>query len=148
MEVCALSLTLLIDHPKTFLKTNAVWIHGSLNVAVQGKPQVNANGVGKVFPVEMRSATGKSCVDKAGRNMPCWEIVETKVFSKLGTLAYYLPYEQNKTKSMLLGSNAKLFLTDTINGCTFAASTGGQPLVSHLNYTAGRQEGTSIDQDA
>ncbi|MDR3774371.1 MAG: hypothetical protein P4L26_13535 [Terracidiphilus sp.] len=141
-----MSLRLLVVHPKTFLKQNAVWVHGSLNVATKGRPEtVGTTGVGKVFPVMMQAARGKSCTDKAGANIPCWEIVPA---TSLGNafLAYYLPYRQNSTTSMLLGDKAHLFLTDNINGCTFTAGSGGSPLVSHLNYTVGRKEGTSIDQ--
>lgn len=143
-----MSMALLMAHPKTFLKTNAVWVHGSLNVMTKGKPEtVGSTGVGKVYPVQLQSAKGKTCKDQNGAgNMPCWEIVPAVSLGDT-TLAFYLPYRQNHTSSMLLGDKAKLFLTDNINGCTFAAGKGGAPLVSHLNFTEGRVEGTKIDQE-
>jgi hypothetical protein len=52
---------------------------------------------------------------------------------------------------MLLGDKADFFITDTMNGCTFAAATGGKPRVAHVNYNTfnelgDREEGRPIDQ--
>jgi hypothetical protein len=141
-----MSLSLLIAHPKTFLSTNAVWVHGSLNYMILGQPDtVGGTGMGKVFPVCLQRSSVKQCTDKHGANMPCWEIMPATSLGEF-MLAYYLPYRQNTVNSMLIGNKADLFLTDTIDGCTFAAGPGAAPLVSHLNYTVGREEGALIDQ--
>jgi hypothetical protein len=141
-----MSLSLLIAHPKTFLKANAVWVHGQLNFMTLGRPDtIGTTGMSKCFPVQLQRSQMKHCTDKSGGNMPCWEIVPATSLGEF-TLAYYLPYRQNAVTSMLIGNKANLFLTDTIDGCTFAAGPGAAPLVSHLNYTVGRQEGALIDQ--
>lgn len=138
---------MLIENPKTFLKSNAVFVHGNLNFKLLGRPDtIGGTNVSKVFPVMLRRAPMKHCQDKGGADMPCWEFAPAESLSNV-VLAYYLPYVPNTTRSMLLGNAANIFLTDHIDGCTFAAGPGAMPLVSHLNYTVGRQEGALIDQD-
>jgi hypothetical protein len=81
--------------------------------------------------------------------MPCWEVAPSN--SPAATLAYYLPWRPNSTLTMLLGDKADFFITDTMNGCTFAFGAGGKPRVAHVNYNTfneegERAEGRPIDQ--
>lgn len=137
-----MSLLQLIEHPKTFLKTNALWISGKMNVACMGRPD------NKVWPVTLQVNGLVEC-SSGGNPMPCWEIVPATSMSM--TLAYFLPWGPNSTKEMVLGDKANLFLTDTMNGCTFAYGPGGNPRVAHVNYNTfnadgEREEGKPIDQ--
>ena len=126
----------LRDHPKTFLKNNAVWVSGQMNFRGRGKAEI--------WPVTLVRASGVSCT-RQGVNLPCWEIVPATSLSE-HALAYFLPWAPNSTKEMTLGSKATLFITDTMNGCTFAGVGGPSPRVAHLNYNVDRQEGNPLDQ--
>jgi hypothetical protein len=129
----------LIRHPKTFLQSNAVWVSGMLNV--QGRGQADE----KLWPVTLRKVSNVTCLSLAGGAMPCWEIIPSTSMSDMA-LAYFLPWGPNSTKSIRLGAKANLFLTDSMNGCSFAGGTGANPLVAHVNYNQGQQEGNPIDQ--
>lgn len=49
--------------------------------------------------------------------------------------AYFLAWGSMKTYEGTLGTNADLFFTPTVNGCSFAASSGGMnPRVAHSNH--------------
>lgn len=49
--------------------------------------------------------------------------------------AYFLAWGSQKTYEGTLGSNADFFFTPTVNGCSFAASSGGlSPRVAHSNH--------------
>ena len=148
-----MSLQSLIAHPKTFLKTNALWPAGQLNVMAAGKPDVfkvgTADEGSRVWPVHLRAKAGVECKAHDGTPMTCWEVAPSP--SPAATLAYYLPWRPNSTLTMLLGDKADFFITDTMNGCTFAFGPGGKPRVAHVNYNtfndAGdREEGRPIDQ--
>lgn len=134
----------IVAHPKTWLKTNALWVHGGLNVACKGKPDIIDAGKdterARLFPVQFVRTSEYKCLDQDGRPMTCWELRQG---TSLGfdALVYYLPYVQNQTRSMRLADKGSLFFTDTIDGCTFAAGPGGAPVVSHLNYTEENDEG-------
>jgi len=139
-----MSLQQLIAHPKTFLKQNAVWVSGQLNVACRGRPDT------KVWPVTLAPSTTSECKKSDGTVMPCWEIVPATSLGGV-TLAYFLPWGPNSTKDMVLGDKANLFLTDTMNGCSFGFGPGGNPRVAHVNYntfgdSGDREEGKPIDQ--
>ncbi len=56
--------------------------------------------------------------------MPCWEVAPSS--SPFAALASYLPWRPNSTLTMLLGDKADFFITDTMNGCTFAFGAGGE----------------------
>ena len=134
----------LVEHPKTWLTSNALWVHGGLNVACQGKPDIIDAGKNtertRLFPVRFVRTTEYKCLDQDGQDMACWELRHE---TSLGfdALVYYLPYLQNQTRSMRLADKGSLFFTDTIDGCTFAAGPEGNPVVSHLNYTEENDEG-------
>ncbi len=50
------------------------------------------------------------------------------------TPTYYLPYEDNQSYTMRLGSDASFFITDNLSGCGFQAfGTESSPLVTHAN---------------
>lgn len=146
-----MSLAQIIAHPKTFLKSNALWPAGQLNVLAKGQPDVIRAGTpaesSRVWPVQLRPKQGVSC-RREGVSLPCWEIAPSQ---SMDSLAYYLPWRPNSTLSMVLGDKADFFITDTMNGCTFAFGPGGSPRVAHVNYNtfndAGvREEGRPIDQ--
>ena len=148
-----MSLQALLQHPRTFLRTNALWPSGQLNVAARGRPDVFGVGTAeegsRVWPVTLRSKSGVECRTRDGSPMQCWEIAPAS--SPAATLAYYLPWRPNSTLSMLLGDKADLFITDTMNGCTFAFGPGGRPRVAHVNFNTfndegEREEGRPIDQ--
>ena len=148
-----MSLQSLIAHPKTFLKTNALWPAGQLNVMAAGKPDVFKVGTtdegSRVWPVQLRAKGGVECKARDGTPMACWEVAPASL--PAATLAYYLPWRPNSTLTMVLGDKADFFITDTMNGCTFAFGAGGKPRVAHVNYNtfneAGdREEGRPIDQ--
>ena len=143
----------IIQHPKTFLKDNALWPAGQLNVLAKGKPDVFKVGTvdegSRVWPVELRQINTVECKTRSGAVMPCWEVAPSN--SMAATLAYYLPWQPNSTRTMLLGDKADFFITDTMNGCTFAFGPGGKPRVAHVNFNTfneerDRQEGRPIDQ--
>lgn len=149
-----MSLSQIIAHPKTFLKSNALWPAGQLNVTAQGRPDVVRAGTptesAKVWPVQLRRKAGVSCSHR-GVDMPCWEVAPAGSLGGGMVLAYYLPWRPNSTLSMVLGDKADFFITDTMNGCTFAFGPGGQPRVAHVNYNTFndegvREEGRPIDQ--
>ena len=48
--------------------------------------------------------------------------------------AYFLPWGSGRSYEGTLGNNADFFFTPTLNGCSFAASTGGNPRVVHSNH--------------
>lgn len=49
--------------------------------------------------------------------------------------AYFLAWGSQKTYEGTLGTNADYFFTPTVNGCSFAASSGGMsPRVAHSNH--------------
>jgi hypothetical protein len=129
----------LIEHPKTFLKQYALWPAGILNVKCRGLAD------NRLFPLRMQPKSGVSCVNKAGVNMPCYELTEA---TSLGDMipAYYLAYTPNSTQSITLGDKADLFITDTMTGCSFGAMSGSNPKVAHLNYTMGADPAAPIDQ--
>lgn len=130
-----MSLSEFIRHPRTFMRNNAVWVSGELNAM--------GRATSGLYPVTIAPARGVSCT-KNGAAMPCFEV---KPATDLGmTLAYFLPWEPNSTKVMTLGTKADLFLTDSMNGCSFAAATGMSPTVAHVNYNMHRTEGQPIDQ--
>lgn len=148
-----MSFQSIIAHPKTFLKSNALWPSGQLNVQAQGKPDVfNVGKAGegsRVWTVELRPKMGVECKTSAGVSLPCWEVVPVQSMGAM--LAYYLPWRPNSTLTMLLGDKADFFITDTMNGCTFAYGAGGHPRVAHVNYNTfnddgQREEGRPIDQ--
>lgn len=133
-----MSILQLINHPKTFLKDNAVWVANEF--AWQAKGVANT----KIWPVTLRPTKNKSCKKHDGTVMSCWEIGIAKDHDM--ALAYYLPYIPNQTKEMTIDNKARLFLTDTLDGCTFAYNGGGTAKVAHINYTLGHVEGEKIDQ--
>jgi len=148
-----MSLSQIIAHPKTFLKANALWPSGQLNVLAKGRPDVIRLGKpdegSRVWPVELVRKGGVRC-EKGGADLPCWEIVPSRSLAAC-TLDYYLPWRPNSTLSLVLGDKADFFITDTMNGCTFAFGSGGNPRVTHVNYNTfndkgERQEGLPIDQ--
>jgi hypothetical protein len=132
------SILQLINHPKTFLKDNAVWVANEFAWQAKGAAST------KIWPVTLRSTKNKSCKNHDGAAMPCWEIGIAKDHDM--ALAYYLPYVKNQTKEMTINSKARLFLTDTLDGCTFAYNGGGTAKVAHLNYTLGHVDDAKIDQ--
>lgn len=147
-----MSIASIIAHPKTFLKTNALWPAGSLNVTAMGRPDVIRGGTptesAKVWPVRLQKISTVSC-ERQGQQLPCWEIAPAN--SLACTLAYYLPWRPNSTLSIVLGDKADFFITDTMNGCTFAVGSGRNPKVAHVNYNTFddegvRREGNPIDQ--
>lgn len=118
----------MINHPKTFLKDNAVWVANEF--AWKAKGVANT----KIWPVT---------------DMPYWEIGIAKDHDM--ALAYYLPHVKNQTKEMTINNKARLFkarlfLTDTLDGCTFAYKGGGAAKVAHLNYSLGHVDDAKIDQ--
>jgi hypothetical protein len=133
-----MSILQLIKHPKTFLKDNAVWVANEF--AWQATGVANT----KVWPVTLRRTKNKSCKTHDGADMPCWEIGIAKDHDM--ALAYYLPYVKNRTKEMTIDNKARLFLTDTLDGCTFAYNGGGTAKVAHINYTLGQVDDAKIDQ--
>ena len=57
---------------------------------------------------------------------------------------YYLPYEDNSTKSVQLGNMADFMFTQPMTGCSFVIDNKWYaPKVSHLNYQTPQQ---TIDQ--
>jgi hypothetical protein len=147
-----MSLDQLIAHPKTWLRANALWPSGQLNVMAKGAPDVFKVGTAqegsRVWPVVLRPMGGVECKRSDGTPLPCWEIAYGGAGS---SLAYYLPWRPNSSLSMVIGDKADFFITDTMNGCTFAFAPGGQMRVAHVNYNtfndAGeREEGKPIDQ--
>lgn len=132
-----MSIEQLIRHPKTFLKDNAVWVSGRMNVTGRGKAEL--------WPVQLARMGGVTCSKRDGTAMPCWEIIPATDLRN-HVLAYFLPWAPNSTKTMTLGTKASLFLTDTLNGCTFAGVGGTSPTVAHVNYNMGKVEGNPIDQ--
>ncbi|MFC3085433.1 hypothetical protein [Tabrizicola soli] len=139
----------LVLHPKTFLKSNALWPSGLLNVQARGNPATfGPNATAQVIPLMLRPKPGVQCLNKTGVPMPCWEIAPAGLGGYLG---YYLPWQPNSTKTMVIGDKADFFITDTMNGCTFAAGIGGTVRVAHVNYNTfnadgDREEGLPIDQ--
>jgi hypothetical protein len=129
--------------PLGFLNSNIVVPHNTLQGVAQGQA--------KVIKVNLEpDVTGNTCVNAAGQNVPMFRATGVQGFRSPASNAfdaYYLPYMNNTTKQMNLGTAADYFFTDKIDGCTFAAGTGqGQtPLVAHLNQQ--RPDGT-IDQPA
>ncbi|MFD2103214.1 hypothetical protein [Tabrizicola soli] len=143
------SMSELVLHPKTFLKSNALWPSGLLNVQARGNPATfGPNATAQVIPLMLRPKPGVQCLNKTGVPMPCWEIAPAGLGGYLG---YYLPWQPNSTKTMVIGDKADFFITDTMNGCTFAAGIGGTVRVAHVNYNTfnadgDREEGLPIDQ--
>lgn len=143
------SMSELVLHPKTFLKSNALWPSGLLNVQARGNPATfGPNAAAQVIPLMLRPKPGVQCLNKTGVPMPCWEIAPAGLGGYLG---YYLPWQPNSTKTMVIGDKADFFITDTMNGCTFAAGIGGTVRVAHVNYNTfnadgDREEGLPIDQ--
>ncbi|WP_374645733.1 hypothetical protein [Tabrizicola sp.] len=143
------SMSELVLHPKTFLKSNALWPSGLLNMQARGNPATfGPNAAAQVIPLMLRPKPGVQCLDKTGVPMPCWEIAPAGLGGYLG---YYLPWQPNSTKTMVIGDKADFFITDTMNGCTFAAGIGGTVRVAHVNYNTfnadgDREEGLPIDQ--
>ncbi len=131
------TLSDLKKHPKTFLKSYALWVSGMLNLKMQGKPDT------KVWPVKLQRKPWTSCIDKSGVSMPCYELVEATSLDM--ELCYFLPFVLNQTREVTLGGKADLFFTDTMTGCSLGAMNGPTPKVAHLNYTIGGKEGTLID---
>jgi hypothetical protein len=134
----------IIRHPKTFLKSNALWVSGAFQVACKAKPD------NKVWPIRLQRTSMVECKNSAGLDLPCWEILPAFTLG-YSSLAYFLPWYPNSTKEMVLGTAADLFLTDTMNGCSFGYGPGGTPRVAHLNYNVQnsegvREEGLAIDQ--
>ncbi len=133
-----MSIHQLLQHPKTFLKSNAVWVSGKMNLIGKAKAEI--------WPVTLTGAGGVTCLGFDKKPIPCWEIVPAESMADF-ELAYFLPWGPNSTQSTTLGNKAKLFITDTMNGCSFAGeTTGGAPKVAHVNYNVGRTEGNPIDQ--
>jgi hypothetical protein len=133
-----MSLAELVSHPKTFLRFNALWISGRLNVECKGRPDT------KVWPVVMIPDDSAEC-RKDGNLIPSWQITKATSLRDF-RLAYFLPWGPNSTKTMVLGDKADLFLTDTMNGCTFAYGGPNGATVTHVNYNTFREEGKPIDQ--
>lgn len=147
-----MSFSDIIAHPKTFLKHNALWPSGKLNQTALGQPDVIRGGTAaesaKVWPVTLQRKANVSC-RRGHAPMPCWEIAPADSLGAV--MAYYLPWRPNSTLSIVLGDKADFFITDTMNGCTFAYGTGANPRVAHVNYNTFndeglRQEGNPIDQ--
>jgi hypothetical protein len=147
-----MSLASIIAHPKTFLKQNALWPSGQLNQMALGQPDVVRRGTpqegSRLWPIRLQRKSGVSCT-RNGVPLPCWEIAPGQ--SLASTLAYYLPWRPNSTLSIVLGNKADFFITDAMNGCTFAYGAGGAPRVTHVNYNTfddegARKEGNPIDQ--
>ena len=133
-----MSIELLVKHPKTFLNTNAVWVGNEFAWKAKGTPDT------KLWPVTLRRNQGKKCTQSDGTDVPCWDIVIAQSLDC--AMAFYLPYVPNTTKEMTLSTKGRLFITDTLDGCTFAHNGGGTAKVAHLNYTEGKAEGGRLDQ--
>ncbi|HQT90127.1 MAG TPA: hypothetical protein PK677_16585 [Acidiphilium sp.] len=134
-----------LGDPLGFLNTNVIVPHSSL--------QTRANGQARIINVNLvLDSTGKSCINHLGNTVPMYSAMgaPSKLFTKSNAFkAYYLPYTNNKTKQMNLGIHANFFITDKIDGCTFASGiNGGQnPLVVHINKqdNSGLIDQTRID---
>lgn len=139
-----MSIREIVTHPRTWLKSNALWVHPALNAACMGRPDILDAGKDsertRLFPVRLVRSTEYQCLDTSGQPMACWELRHEPSLAH-DALIYYLPYVQNQTRTMRLADQGDLFVTDTIDGCTFAAGPGGKPQVSHLNYTEKNADG-------
>lgn len=144
------SITDIVAHPKTFLRANGLWPSPTLNVAARGMPYtVSDSDRAQVIPLAIRAKPGVTLADRHGVMLPVWEVVQAT--SMGAAMGYYLPWMPNSTKTMVIGDKADFFITDTMNGCTFAAGTGTTVRVAHVNYNTFnaegvRQEGLPIDQ--
>lgn len=98
------------------------------------------NGAGR-FPMVARRADAQfyECVDKKGRQIPVYEIVEaTDSTAATGDvfMGYWCPYEINKTRYVTLTGTADYMFTATMDGCSFGIGTpasDGSITVSHSN---------------
>jgi hypothetical protein len=144
----------IIVHPRTFLRANALWPSGELNRMALGRPDTFGAGSpgegSRVWPVQLVPKSGVECKRSDGTLLPAWQIAPAASLGNT-TLAYYLPWRPNSALHMVLGDKADFFITDAINGCTFAYGPGGNPRVAHLNYNTkdamgDRVEGNPLDQ--
>lgn len=131
-----------LANPMAFMDANVIVPHSSL--------QARAQGQAAVIRVNLVEITGVTCTNAAGNNVPMYyaQGVGSKFLTSSNAFkAYYLPYAPGKTKQMNLGTQARYFFTDKIDGCTFAAGlTGGNaPTVIHINK---QTAGGTIDQNA
>jgi hypothetical protein len=130
--------------PLGFMDANVIVPHSNL--------QTQAAGRVAVISVDLAPIAGVTCTDAHGNAVPMYYAhgVDSKLLTTSNRFkAYYLPYAPGRTKQTTLGTQARFFFTDKIDGCTFAAGlTGGaSPLVMHVNKTnAGMIDQDRIDQ--
>jgi hypothetical protein len=60
--------------------------------------------------------------------------------------AYWLPFKENKRRTIRLDNQANYFFTATLTGCSLVIGSGANPFVSHINYQTGAEGATVIDQ--
>lgn len=149
-------------NPAGFLAQNLVVVNIQQLVRAAA---VNPNGLpvvgpkfnaGAVITVDIRKTDRFYAQNSNGDAIDACELVEatgdaSRVFGRSYRFqVYYLPFFNNATMTMdlavPLGQSSPLYyVTDTMNGCAFAASNGLTPTVGHFNYTVGGVDGAPID---
>jgi len=134
-----------LKNPLEFINDNVIVPHNSLQVVAKGQATIVRVNI-------IADTTGNTCLDTRGNNVPMFRATGVKKKPSIASnafYAYYLPYAPNQTRQMNLGTGAKFFFTDKIDGCTLAAGTNGgvNPLVIHMNQqtATGRIDQPAID---
>ncbi|MBU6498889.1 MAG: hypothetical protein KGJ41_14590 [Rhodospirillales bacterium] len=109
---------------------------------------------GKVLTVNIQKTQTCFAKNAAGSGIDACEVVEASgVASKHSHRfsAYYLPFFNNQTKTMVLQpplnatTTPGFYFTDEMTGCAFAAGAGPLPRVGHFNFTTTGTDDGNID---
>ncbi len=145
---------------QNFLANNIIIIDLQENVKLTGLT-VGANSVkyvsGVCLTVDLVRDTNNEGRKTNGTLIPVYRVIRATGLPSVAShrfKAYYLPFRSNDVRTMNLnptnhgGKDAKVFFTDTMNGCSFACGPGANPKVGHFNRTVGGNDSAGIDQGA
>jgi hypothetical protein len=130
-----------------WLQNNMIFYKVQMGAANPMKQTADTAGAGGELPIAALDLRPIPAIkDTASNTVKAYqlfmmnEIVGTKtrvVGRNTHTInAYFLAWGSQKTYEGTLGTNADYFFTPTVNGCSFAASSGGMtPRVAHSNHS-------------
>jgi len=156
-----------LESPENFLKNNLLIVRlqalafGAVQRTFGDKSIEEYRGANKpkysegtILTVNIRKTDSCFAQNSSGKAIDACEVVEaTGAASKHSHRfeAYYLPFFNNKAKTMRLQpplnstSSPKFYFTDEMTGCAFAATPGPLPQVGHFNFTTTGTDDGAID---
>ncbi len=150
-----------LSNPRRFLANNALVVDIQRTVQTgqlhptSGVPMLGAKfDQGQIITLNIQKDPTSQARKENGGSAIAYKITEATGTASSRShrfSAYYLPFFNNDYRTMNLGNAADIFITDTMNGCSFACSGAhAAPRVGHFNRTSGPNDvidQTAIDHD-